>query len=73
MPTRHEPLEDISVVAETSEQLLNQRQRIDYRTDRENGLERLLACGTNRERADGNAKATVRNRASRMDQFSRWV
>lgn len=67
------PLEDIAVVPEPSEKLLNQRQPFDYRTERENCLEWLLAFGKDPERAEGYAMGTVSNRASRMDQFYRWV
>jgi len=33
----------------------------------------LLHFGKDPEKTDGYAKATVQNRASRMDQFYRWV
>ena len=67
------PLEGISVVPEPSEKLLNQRQRVDYRTDREQCLEWLLTFGKDPNSAEGYAYSTVKNRASRMDQFYRWV
>ena len=67
------PLEGISIVPEPSEKLLNERQRIDYRTEREQCLEWLLTFGKDPDSADGYAYLTVKNRASRMDQFYRWV
>ena len=66
------PFEGISVVPEPSEKLLNQRQRVDYRTDREQCLEWLLTFGKDPNSAEGYAYSTVKNRASRMDQFYRW-
>jgi len=67
------PLEGISVVPEPSEKLLNERQRVDYRTEREQCLEWLLTFGKDPGRAEGYAYSTVKNRASRMDQFYRWI
>ena len=67
------PLEGISVVPEPSEKLLNERQRVDYRSDREQCLEWLLTFGKDPDSAEGYAYSTVKNRASRMDQFYRWV
>ncbi|MFC4541466.1 tyrosine-type recombinase/integrase [Halosolutus amylolyticus] len=67
------PLAEISVVPEPSAEQLNERQVIDYRTEREHCLEWLLAFGKNPKRADGYAHSTVKNRASRMDQYYRWV
>ncbi|WP_265112012.1 tyrosine-type recombinase/integrase [Halosolutus halophilus] len=67
------PLAEVSVVPEPSAAQLNERQVIDYRTEREHCLEWLLTFGKNPKRADGYAHSTVKNRASRMDQHYRWV
>nr|WP_233204263.1 hypothetical protein [Halegenticoccus soli] len=67
------PLEGISVVPEPSEAVLNQRQLIDYRSQREQCLEWLLTFGKEPERAEGYAYMTVKNRSHRMDAFYRWV
>lgn len=68
-----DPLDGITLVPEPSEELLNKRQYLDYRSERERCLDWLLTFGKDPETADGYAKATVSNRASRMDQFYRWV
>ncbi|MFB6299041.1 MAG: tyrosine-type recombinase/integrase [Halobacteriales archaeon] len=67
------PLDEITVVSGPSEQMLNQRQVVDYRTERENCLNWLLTLGKNPERAEGYAFQTVKARANRMDMFYRWV
>lgn len=46
---------------------------IDYRAEREQCLEWLLTFGIDPESAEGYAFLTVKNRATRMDQFYRWV
>jgi hypothetical protein len=65
--------DDISVIPQPTEDRLNQRQIVDYRTEREDCFEWLLAFGKDPQRADGYARTTVRNRSYRMDQFYRWV
>jgi len=67
------PLEGVTVVPEPSEELLNERQQIDYRNQREQCLEWLLVYGKNPKKADGYAQTTVKCRSHRMDQFYRWV
>ena len=67
------PLEGVTVVTENSEELLNERQLVDYRTQREHCLEWLLVFGKDPKHAEGYATTTVKNRAYRMDQFYRWV
>jgi hypothetical protein len=67
------PLEGITVVPEPSAELLNERQQIDYRNQREQCLEWLLVFGKDPKKAEGYARTTVKNRAHRMDQFYRWV
>lgn len=67
------PLEGIAIVPEPSEKILNERQLVDYRTEREQCLEWLLTFGKDPSSGDGYAYLTVKNRASRMDQFYRFV
>lgn len=66
-------INDITLVTQPSEQMLNKRQLLDYRSHRKNCLEWLLAVGKNPDTADGYAFQTVSNRAYRMDLFYRWV
>lgn len=66
-------LSELSVVPEPSEEVLNKRQIVDYRSQREDCLSWLLDFGKDPERAEGYAFQTVRNRSHRMDMFYRWV
>lgn len=66
-------LDDITVVPEPSEAYLNERQLVDYRTQREQCLNWLLTFGKDPARATGYAHTTVKYRSHRMDQFYRWV
>lgn len=68
-----DPLDGIKLVPEPSEELLNERQYLDYRSEREHSLEWLLNFGKKPKEAEGYATTTVKNRASRIDQFYRWV
>ena len=68
-----DPLDGITVVPEPSAELLNQRQLVDYRSQREQCLEWLVTLEKNPDRADGYAHSIVKNRSHRMDQFYRWV
>ncbi len=68
-----DPLEDITLIPGTTEELLNERQYLNYRSEREQCLDWLLTFGIEPKTADGYAKTTVSNRAFRMDQFYRWV
>ena len=52
---------------------MNNRQLLDYRSQREDCLEWLLTLGKRPEQAEGYAFQTVKNRAYRMDMFYRWV
>lgn len=65
--------DSITVVTEPVAEHLNQKQLVDYRSEREECLSWLLAFGKNPEKADGYALGTVEPRAYRMDQFYRWV
>lgn len=66
-------LEGLPVVTKPSESYLNQRQLIDYRSEREDCLTWLLTFGKNPDRAEGYARGTVKPRSYRMDRFYRWV
>ncbi|GAB3680496.1 hypothetical protein GCM10028857_03290 [Salinarchaeum chitinilyticum] len=65
--------DDVTVVSEPAEEFLNQKQLLDYRSEREDCLSWLLAFGKAPEKGEGYAVGTVNPRASRMDQFYRWV
>jgi hypothetical protein len=67
------PLDGIKLVPEPSAEVLNERQQIDYRSQREQCLEWLRAFGKDPKKADGYAHTTVKCRSHRMDQFYRWV
>ena len=66
-------LDGVTIVPKPSKELLNERQYLDYRSEREHCLEWLLTFGKDPAKAEGYAKTTVSNRAYRMDQFYRWV
>jgi len=66
-------LEDITVVPGPTEERLNERQLVDYRSQRESCLDWLLHFGKNPKKAEGYARTTVKYRSHRMDQFYRWV
>ena len=66
-------LEDYPVVTEASEEYLNQRQLLEYRSEREECLRWLLTFGKNPDKAEGYAKGTIKPRAYRLDQFYRFV
>ena len=68
-----DPLEAVTLVPGVTEELLEERQYLDYRREREQCLDWLLTFGKDPDTADGYAKTTVTNRAYRMDQFYRWV
>lgn len=66
-------LSDVRVVTNPAREHLNERQFVDYRTNREACLEWLLAVGKAPKRGEGYAHSTVANRAYRMDAFYRFV
>jgi site-specific recombinase XerD len=63
----------VTIVTEPAAEYLNQKQLLDYRSEREDALSWLLAIGKNPEHGEGYAIGTVKPRAYRMDQFYRWV
>ncbi|OYR38544.1 hypothetical protein [Halorubrum sp. Hd13] len=66
-------LSEFAVVPEPTAERLSQRQRVDYRTEREAAIKWLLAFGIGSKKANGYAETTVQNRIYRMDQFYRYV
>jgi integrase len=66
-------LDVIPGVSNPSASFLNHRQLLDYRSEREQCIEWLLAIGKNPDRGEGYAEGTVKSRSYRMDQFYRWV
>jgi hypothetical protein len=54
-----DPFDDINLVPNNTEELLNERQYLDYRSEREHGLEWVLTLGKEPARADGYAKSAV--------------
>jgi site-specific recombinase XerD len=66
-------LSEFAVVPEPTAERLSQRQRVDYRTEREDAIKWLLAFGIDPKKANGYAETTVQNRIYRMDQFYRFV
>lgn len=68
-----DPFDGIRVVTERSAELLNERQLVDYRNQREQCIDWLLTFGRDPERVEGYAHGTVKPRAARMDAFYRWV
>lgn len=65
--------DSITVVTEPAEEYLNQKQLVDYRSEREDCLSWLLTFGKNPKKANGYALGTVEPRAYRIDQFYRWT
>ncbi|WP_049971091.1 hypothetical protein [Haladaptatus cibarius] len=66
-------LDGLTIVSGVSEQQLNRRQLVDYRSQRTDCLNWLLHFGKNPVHVEGYAFETVRARANRMDIFYRWV
>lgn len=66
-------LDGITVVPGPSEEFLNDRQLVDFRSQREACLQWLLTFGKDPDEVDGYARSIVNTRASRMDIFYRWV
>lgn len=66
-------LDGIRVVTGKSEEQLQERQLVDYRSHREKCLQWLLSVGKEPDTYDGYAFQTVKARANRLDYFYRWV
>lgn len=66
-------IEGITVVTEPATRWLEQRQLTDYAEHRARLIRWCLNIGKNPNHAEGYAFYTVRGRASRLDQFYRWV
>lgn len=65
--------DEITLVTEPAGEYLNQKQLVDYRSEREECLSWLLTFGKDPKKAEGYALGTVKPRAYRMDQFYRWT
>ena len=66
-------LDQYPVVTEASESYLNQRQPLDYRSEREGCLQWLLTYRKNPAEVKGYAPGTVKPRCYRMDRLYRYV
>lgn len=64
---------EITLIPGPSREILNQREMVDYESQREEYLSWLLTFGKNPDHAEGYAPATISKRAYRIDQFYRWV
>jgi len=68
-----EHVDGVVLVPEKSEEYLNQRQLLDYRSHREKLVKWCLSIGKDPEKAEGYAHSTVRTRSYRLDRIYRWV
>lgn len=68
-----EAIEGIPLVPEPAQEVLNERQQVDYTHHREGLIRWMLNLGKNPDRAKGYAHETVRRRATNADMFYRWV
>lgn len=66
-------VDGITLVTEPAAASLNERQLVDYRAQRRDCLEWLLALGKAPEKGKGYARGTVKPRSHRMDMFYRWL
>lgn len=66
-------IDELTLISGPSEDCLNERQLVDYRSQRIDCLEWLLRFGKDPKQVEGYAFETVRARANRMDMFYRWV
>ncbi|MFC6906927.1 hypothetical protein [Halalkalicoccus tibetensis] len=66
-------LDGVTIATGLSEDYLNERQLIDYQSQRANCLKWLLTFGKDPDQANGYAFETVKSRGNRMDMFYRWV
>ena len=66
-------LDGVRVVPQPTQDRLNERQLVDYRSQREDYLSWMLAFGKKPSHAEGYARETVKNYSYRTDQFYRFV
>lgn len=66
-------IDDYPVVTQASAAYLNQRQLLDYRSERKASIEWLLTFGKAPKQAEGYAPGTVKPRVARLDRFYRFV
>jgi len=68
-----EKVEGIVLIPRPSRNFLNERQRIAYKTYRENLIKWLSRIGKNPETLEGYAPDTAKNYAAILDKFFRWA
>ena len=66
-------IDGIPLITEPAQKRLTERQMVDYAHHRREFLEWSLYLGKNPEKAKGYSRQTMEVRASRIDQFYRWV
>ena len=66
-------VDGVKLVTEPSAGYLNERQLLDYRSERRDCIEWLLAVGKNPDKAEGYAHGSVDPRSRRMAIFYRWI
>jgi len=64
---------DPALVPEANAEFLNEKQRMDYESHRENFIEWLAIFGKNPDAIEGYAEDTVYRTAYRCGKFDRWV
>lgn len=66
-------IDGIPLVPKPSRIRLSERQALDYAHHRRSMIEWLLECGKNPSKGEGYSHSTIEIRASRIDQFHRFV
>lgn len=66
-------VESFPIISEGTDDLLSDRQLVDYRDQRERLLDWLKYFGKDPDKAEGYSKYTVRDTMYRTDRFYRWV
>lgn len=69
MTHKRENIHDIVIIPQRSEERLDQRQLMNYRTHRKKPIERMLHLGKDPDRAEGYAWDTVRHREFELGQL----
>ena len=64
---------DLPLVTKPSESYLNQRQLLEYRSEREECLRWLLAFGKNPDKDEGYSETTIDQLTHQFGSFYRWV
>jgi len=66
-------LHDATIGSEQSEQMVNERELTDYRSDKRDLLDWMFSFGKNPDRPEGDAKSTVSQSIYRVDRLYRWL